>query len=542
MPVKAKNIKDLPLKEVLDGSESLLVQDSNGTKQAPLEVIVDEIKQNSQEKIREISDVINENVIFIKKFGAKGDGVTDDTEVFQRAFDKAREVGGTSIYIEQGDYRITNTLKMYGCLTTLVGLNTPKITLDTLNDSLPLLRVIDETASSSASGADTTCNYISGIKFTAKNSRTGYGVVFGDDKDAPTDYTSRDIMIRDCAIANFNVGMDFRKNAYILTIDHASLGSCNTCVQMLNGFSNYGERIVFTNTTLCNSTMLVRMKNGEGALYFNNCSFDYSTQFIECTSGNIYINQGHLEFRHGSEKDWLIYCGGTGGQGAIIIRDSLLICTTPNNPTYEYLFWCDSGDTWKDSRFEISVIDCRIIHWKSKSGFLCGGNDWGRFFIRNSLCHQIPSIHFKTKANQNLSDRLTVLEYDESKASYEFITDTDHEGNDRTVLKITKLNYLGHPCIVECGIPNIISSLNVLFYVRGNTSSACWLNAGYKYSLSGKGYDVSEIAIGDTYAKHSTGYFFPLNRNIDDYVLRLDLNNAGQNESVYIYIDGAYEF
>ena len=54
MSVKAKYIKDLPLKEVLDGSESLLVQDLNGTQQAPLEVIVDEIKQNSQEKIREI--------------------------------------------------------------------------------------------------------------------------------------------------------------------------------------------------------------------------------------------------------------------------------------------------------------------------------------------------------------------------------------------------------------------------------------------------------------------------------------------------------
>lgn len=54
MPVKAKYIKDLPLKRVLDGSESLLVQDLNGTQQAPLEVIVDEIKQNSQEKIREI--------------------------------------------------------------------------------------------------------------------------------------------------------------------------------------------------------------------------------------------------------------------------------------------------------------------------------------------------------------------------------------------------------------------------------------------------------------------------------------------------------
>ena len=47
MPVKAKYIKDLPLKKVLDGSESLLVQDLNGTQQASLGTIVDEIKQNS---------------------------------------------------------------------------------------------------------------------------------------------------------------------------------------------------------------------------------------------------------------------------------------------------------------------------------------------------------------------------------------------------------------------------------------------------------------------------------------------------------------
>lgn len=60
MPVKAKYIKDLPLKEVLDGSESLLVQDLNGTQQAPLGTIVDEIKQNSQEKIIEIESELNQ--------------------------------------------------------------------------------------------------------------------------------------------------------------------------------------------------------------------------------------------------------------------------------------------------------------------------------------------------------------------------------------------------------------------------------------------------------------------------------------------------
>ena len=80
MPVKAKYIKDLPLKHVLDGSESLLVQDSYGTKQAPLETIVDEIKQNSQEKIREIESELNETNAQLSEVANKGTTV----EVLER--------------------------------------------------------------------------------------------------------------------------------------------------------------------------------------------------------------------------------------------------------------------------------------------------------------------------------------------------------------------------------------------------------------------------------------------------------------------------
>ena len=76
MPVKAKTIKDLPLKEVLDGSESLLVQDLDGTQQAPLGTIVDEIKQNSQEKIGEIESELNQTNARIDSIIALPDGST----------------------------------------------------------------------------------------------------------------------------------------------------------------------------------------------------------------------------------------------------------------------------------------------------------------------------------------------------------------------------------------------------------------------------------------------------------------------------------
>ena len=45
-PQVTKTIKELPIKHGLDGTEKLIVEDNEATKQAPLGTIVDEIKQN----------------------------------------------------------------------------------------------------------------------------------------------------------------------------------------------------------------------------------------------------------------------------------------------------------------------------------------------------------------------------------------------------------------------------------------------------------------------------------------------------------------
>lgn len=87
MSVKAKYIKDLPLKNELDGSESLLVQDLNGTKQAPLGTIVDEIKQNSQEKIREIESELDQtNAQLLQKANEKYINQEDFIETIKRNY------------------------------------------------------------------------------------------------------------------------------------------------------------------------------------------------------------------------------------------------------------------------------------------------------------------------------------------------------------------------------------------------------------------------------------------------------------------------
>jgi hypothetical protein len=116
MPVKAKYIKDLPLKKVLDGSESLLVQDLNGTQQASLEVVVDEIKQNSQEKIREIESELaqtnaqlSDKAINIKFNGVLPNQKVDSSEQLQSLINDTKN----DFYLPDGEW-ILNKLDLSG--------------------------------------------------------------------------------------------------------------------------------------------------------------------------------------------------------------------------------------------------------------------------------------------------------------------------------------------------------------------------------------------------------------------------------------------
>src|SRR2546423_10276603 len=53
----------------------------------------------------------------VKRFGAKGDGTTDDTRPFQEALNAARAAGGGVVHAPRGNYRFNGTLSVPSAVT-----------------------------------------------------------------------------------------------------------------------------------------------------------------------------------------------------------------------------------------------------------------------------------------------------------------------------------------------------------------------------------------------------------------------------------------
>lgn len=80
MAVKAKYIKDLPLKENLEGTDSLILQDDEGTKRSTLEVIGDKIAEEANKRVDELEKELVQTNTQLSELANKGTTV----EVLER--------------------------------------------------------------------------------------------------------------------------------------------------------------------------------------------------------------------------------------------------------------------------------------------------------------------------------------------------------------------------------------------------------------------------------------------------------------------------
>jgi len=119
------------LDEIMDMKNRLDILEAGGTTDGELIALrsstalgftgstADERVENAELKILEVESRVNAletrdlKILNVRDFGAKGDGVTDDTSAIQSALDRARELNGAEVYIPDGTYPIKATLRIY---------------------------------------------------------------------------------------------------------------------------------------------------------------------------------------------------------------------------------------------------------------------------------------------------------------------------------------------------------------------------------------------------------------------------------------------
>lgn len=266
----------------------------------------------SQDEYQEVlnnglyATLINNDVINVKQFGAKGDGINDDTQAIQNAINYCKKsisnnmTGNSVISISGGKYLITDTivtypyvrLKTIGTVIMTTTINKELIKLDATNDNLPLVEYNLATLIDGSEGLrleNTNVNATNSIGINVVNYRS-------------TNRKTCNFTMKSIALSGFNIGVKLSTyNIYIIKFEELS-NSCTIGVQFGDAENheqyNSGENIVFSRCVFVNPTA-IRYYTAAIDCNFNNCSFDYcGVLFEDMNKGGyrkIFVNGGHIE-------------------------------------------------------------------------------------------------------------------------------------------------------------------------------------------------------------------------------------------------------
>lgn len=178
------------------------------------------------------AELIIENVINVKQFGAKGDGETDDTLVLKNMFDKCRASNITSIYFPKGIYLVSDTLLEYGIDGLhLIGEN------DDIYNSTIIMRTADETIFNFGGVMELT-----GITYQSRDLILE-NITFRDGEDtyinnvfATLHYTQH-FTIQNCTISCRNKSLDLKHcyDSRFINTDFTAGGNSNDAMITIHG-------------------------------------------------------------------------------------------------------------------------------------------------------------------------------------------------------------------------------------------------------------------------------------------------------------------
>ena len=187
-------------------------------------------------------------VVTPQMFGAKGDGVTDDTEAIQSAINESKCIAfPEGVYLVTASIDVTHQIKVFGC-----GNRNSVIKTET---DIPIFKIANSVSDAFLIGN----SVFEELGFASVGSAygtnaCGYGILFGDMSDSSTLMNLPHIRLKNCRFSGFRTGLYLE--GYGHTITGTYFTSCETGAELI-----HPEQVLIDNSWFEYSNVGLRVNN-----------------------------------------------------------------------------------------------------------------------------------------------------------------------------------------------------------------------------------------------------------------------------------------
>lgn len=254
-------------------------------------------------------------------FGAKGDGVTDDTEAFLDAIDAIVNNGGGTLYIPVGEYIMTAPITFYCDKMDIVSdgaiLNWGSIS----NTSHACVHVVTH---DSYAGSDDPEMYHNNIRLGQLHKCSGvifkgitdyairtYGNLIGVNYEGKisTGEMCAGFNFEHCVFYGFDVAVRCYSNSWVQGFIACNISDNNVAIEIPAGGGNYCERVTIIDSNIHSNVVAVKIGHSDAHIHAIGCSFDYNDTICNLYAGRLYLTNCHLESTR-NNGNWFSLTGG----------------------------------------------------------------------------------------------------------------------------------------------------------------------------------------------------------------------------------------